>query len=142
MMVNPLDQHNKDRKLAELIVETVKRNFADEEFDVEKLRITLNISDSKLCSIFKEEFEETAKIYLLNRRLDEAMVLLQDYKLNIAQISYKVGIKNPSYFSSSFKKRFGKTPSEVMMNSHHRIHRETPPPLPQKAPIRQRQSII
>jgi DNA-binding response OmpR family regulator len=46
-------------------------------------------------------------------RLERAMELLQEGDLNVSEISDATGFSTISHFSSSFKKFFGKTPSQV-----------------------------
>jgi len=47
-----------------------------------------------------------------NIRLRRAAHLLKNQTDSIAQISFSVGFEDHSYFSKSFKKQFGVTPSE------------------------------
>jgi YesN/AraC family two-component response regulator len=44
--------------------------------------------------------------------MKRAAQLLEQGKINISQVSYKVGYKDPKYFSKSFQKKFGETPSK------------------------------
>jgi AraC-like DNA-binding protein len=44
------------------------------------------------------------------------MELLLERKLSISEIAYEVGFKNPSSFTKSFKKQFGKSPREFLNN--------------------------
>jgi AraC-like DNA-binding protein len=43
-----------------------------------------------------------------------AMELLLQRKMSISEIAYEVGFKNPSSFTKSFKKHFGKSPSDYL----------------------------
>jgi len=45
-------------------------------------------------------------------RLKSATQLLEQHKINISQVSYKVGFKNPKYFSKCFQKKYGITPTQ------------------------------
>jgi AraC-like DNA-binding protein len=51
--------------------------------------------------------------YLLQQRLHWAWQLLKTTELNVSEIAYEVGFKDPSYFSRVFKKRFGGSPVEM-----------------------------
>jgi AraC-like DNA-binding protein len=46
-------------------------------------------------------------------RLQKAKQLLQNKEFNVAEVSYKVGFTDPSYFSRVFKDEFDCTPSEI-----------------------------
>ena len=54
----------------------------------------------------------TPNEFILHFRMKRAAQLLENGKLNVSQISYKVGFKDPKYFSKSFQKKFGETPSQ------------------------------
>jgi AraC-like DNA-binding protein len=47
-------------------------------------------------------------------RMKKAAELLVTTQLNVSEVSYKVGINDPFYFSKCFKAQFGKTPSQCM----------------------------
>ena len=49
---------------------------------------------------------------LKEMRLERAKILLNSSTKTIAEIAYEVGFANPSYFSTCFKKQFGKLPME------------------------------
>ncbi|MGB1032995.1 MAG: helix-turn-helix transcriptional regulator [Flavobacteriales bacterium] len=46
-------------------------------------------------------------------RLNEAMKLLQKGELNVSEVAYEVGFSDPSYFTRTFKEKFGSSPSKV-----------------------------
>ena len=68
---------------------------------------------------FKRDFAKVSSLspekWLLNRRLEAAYDLLSKGKGNIGvtDAAYKVGFKNRSHFTKSFKEHFGKSPSEI-----------------------------
>jgi len=51
-------------------------------------------------------------------RFERAAEYIRETQLTVSEISYKVGIEDPRYFSRCFKQKFGMTPSE------YRVHRE------------------
>jgi len=42
------------------------------------------------------------------------MEMLLERKMSVSQISLEVGFKSPSSFTKSFKKQFGKSPTEFL----------------------------
>ena len=57
----------------------------------------------------------TPKEYINEIRLFEARHLLENRKTqSVKETAYQVGFSNPQYFSTHFKNRFGKLPSEYL----------------------------
>jgi len=56
----------------------------------------------------------TPNEFIQSMRMKRAAQLLEQNKLSVSQICYKVGYKNPKYFSRSFQKHFKLTPSQYM----------------------------
>ena len=46
-------------------------------------------------------------------RLNKAKDLLKSGEVNVAEATWKVGFKDPSYFSKLYQEEFGETPSET-----------------------------
>lgn len=67
----------------------------------------LFISSSYFQALFKQETGTTFVEYLTELRIEKAKELLLDSTLTITEISFEVGISNPNYFSSIFKKAMG-----------------------------------
>lgn len=51
--------------------------------------------------------------FVKTTRLEKALELVQEGKLNISEIAWQTGFASVSYFSTSFKKAYGKNPSEM-----------------------------
>jgi len=110
--------------------ETLKGFQKEDEF-IDKVRtyIIENIASTSLTSEFisrqfgmsrmqlhrkiKALIQCTPAEYVRSIRLETAMQLLQKGDLNISQIAYQTGFSSPAHFGRSFKKVYGKTPSEV-----------------------------
>lgn len=81
-----------------------------------KLEQYAQLSNRSLSS-FKRDFR---KIYntspgewLLEQRLNHALILLRDRDRTVSEATFESGFENVSHFSRSFKKRFGYTPSAL-----------------------------
>jgi len=61
----------------------------------------------------KALIQYTPADYVRSIRLEIAMQLLQTEDLNISEVAYQTGFSTPTQFARSFKKVYGKTPSEV-----------------------------
>lgn len=66
---------------------------------------------------FKRDFAKVSSLsperWLLNRRLEAAYDLLSKGNIGVTETAHRVGFKNRSHFTKSFKQLFGKSPSEV-----------------------------
>lgn len=54
--------------------------------------------------------------YIQNIRLEKAKVLLNETTLTISEVAYATGFSSPSYFSTSFKNKYSKTPKAYRSN--------------------------
>lgn len=71
-------------------------------------------SESTLLRAFKREVGCTPSAYWRMMRLDEAMVLLESGRHNVAEVALRVGYDNASAFAHAFQLRFGRAPSELV----------------------------
>jgi AraC-like DNA-binding protein len=55
----------------------------------------------------------SVSIYIRTIRLHRAKEMLQSTDLNISEIAYEVGFKDPSYFTRQYREEFGITPSQT-----------------------------
>src|SRR5688572_13994232 len=65
-----------------------------------------------LASSFKAAFGETPHQYLLTRRLERAASLLRSTDYSVAAICMEVGLAIVGSFTTSFKRVYGRTPTE------------------------------
>ena len=72
----------------------------------------LGISEGHLSHTFKKETDYTLLNYLTRYRIHRAMELLRDCRLKVYEIAERVGYRDITYFSSTFKKVVGMSPSE------------------------------
>jgi two-component system response regulator YesN len=89
----------------------------NEDISITHLSEMLGISESHLSHLFREHSGFTIVAYLQDRRMREAIKLLQDPSLNVTDIYTSCGFTNGSYFCKMFRRYTGVTPSEFR-NSH------------------------
>ncbi len=102
--------------LARDAVDYIRRHYAEADLTVDKLCGHLHISTSYFSALFKKETRKTFLQYITELRMDKAMTLLASGELRTAEVAVRVGISDPSYFSYSFKRHFGVSPSHVRSN--------------------------
>jgi DNA-binding response OmpR family regulator/anti-sigma regulatory factor (Ser/Thr protein kinase) len=90
----------------------VRNHLSDPEFSVETLAQLLFMSKATLSRKTKEELNMSPRLFIIEIRMQHASHLLQIRKLSISEIAYAVGYESLAYFSTSFKKHTGKSPSE------------------------------
>ncbi len=102
--------------LAREAVDYIRRHYAEADLTVDKLCGHLHISTSYFSALFKKETHKTFLQFITELRMDKAMTLLASGELRTAEVALRVGISDPSYFSYSFKRHFGVSPSHVRSN--------------------------
>jgi signal transduction histidine kinase/ligand-binding sensor domain-containing protein/DNA-binding response OmpR family regulator len=96
------------------ITDCIKKHIDNDEFSVEELGSIIGMSRSNLFRKLKAVTGQTPIEFIYFIRLKYALDLLLERKLNVSEIAYEVGFKNPSSFSKSFKKQFGRSPTEYL----------------------------
>ncbi len=100
-----------DEKLLKKALQIVEDNIANDQFDIPTFSSELGVSRTLLFTKVKAWTNFTPNEFIQEIRMKRAAQLLEKDKLNISQISYAVGFKNPKYFSKCFQKKFGVPPS-------------------------------
>lgn len=65
---------------------------------------------------FKETYRLDFREYVVRFRIREACRLLRNPNAQISEVAYAVGFSEPAYFTKTFKKLIGRTPSQVLGN--------------------------
>lgn len=80
---------------------------------VEELALKIGINRHKLNRNFKQIYGEPVFQYLTRLRMEKAKTILSEKSMNISEVAYEVGYKNPQHFTVAFKKFFGYVPSKL-----------------------------
>lgn len=83
-----------------------------EDISMEQTAEYVNLSPHYFSKLFRQHEGETFIDYVTSLRINEAKRLISEDQLNLKEICYEVGYKDPNYFSRVFKKAAGMTPSE------------------------------
>lgn len=87
-------------------------HYNDPGITVGSIAQSLGISEGHLSHMFKKETDYTLLNYLTRYRIRKSMELLRDCRLKIYEVAEQVGYKDITYFSTTFKKVVGISPSE------------------------------
>jgi AraC-like DNA-binding protein len=79
--------------------------------DVPTLARAAHLSPAHFSRAFRDTFGETPHQYLLTRRLERAAALLRNTDRAVADICLTVGLRSVGSFTTSFGRRFGRTPT-------------------------------
>ncbi|OXA76453.1 Two component regulator propeller [Flavobacterium aquidurense] len=101
-----------DEELLKKAFKIVEENISNEQFDIPYFCSELGVSRTMLFLKIKAWTNYTPNEFIHEIRLKRAAQLLEQNKLNVSEVSYKVGFNNPKYFSKCFQKKYGETPSQ------------------------------
>lgn len=90
----------------------LESHISDSSFSVEQLAAQLNLSRMQLHRKLKALTNQSATEFVRNLRLQRAASLLAARSGTVSEIAFSVGFESLSYFSKSFKEKFGMLPSE------------------------------
>jgi signal transduction histidine kinase/DNA-binding response OmpR family regulator/ligand-binding sensor domain-containing protein len=103
-----------DKKFVEQIVALTEANLANPNFTIEELEKEIGMSHASLYRKFKGLMGKTPLEFIQQYRLKKSMELLASGEHNVNEVAYLVGFSDPKYFSTVFKKHFGKNASEFL----------------------------
>jgi two-component system response regulator YesN len=90
----------------------IRQHLDDVELSLRSVCKHVSMSTSHYSSIFKAHTGKTFIEYVTNERMAKAKELLKLTDLKSYEIAHKVGFNDPHYFSVTFKKATGDSPTE------------------------------
>jgi len=100
-----------DKSFIDEITKYIEENISDPELSVYDLYEISGMSRTPFYHKLKSLVDLSPSEYIRSIRLKRARTLLKNRNNNISEVAYSVGFSNPKYFSTSFKKYFGQSPS-------------------------------
>ena len=97
-------------KLESIILEKIK----DENFSLQDICNIIGMSRTSLYMKLKNLIDLSPQDFIIHTKLKYAKRLLLEGNSNIKEIAYASGFSNPKYFSTSFKKAFGLSPTDFI----------------------------
>lgn len=91
----------------------VEANIEDEDFGILQLCRAVGMSRTQLHRKIKALTGKSTSIFVRAIRLQKAKELLEQTDLNISQVAFEVGFKDPKYFSRTFAEEFGESPNQM-----------------------------
>jgi signal transduction histidine kinase/DNA-binding response OmpR family regulator/ligand-binding sensor domain-containing protein len=95
------------------VVQIIKENITNSEFSIDLISEKTGLSRSNLFRKLKGLVDMSPVDLVTRIKLNHAAELLKTNKaMRISNVAYESGFNDPRYFSTLFKKTFGKTPKE------------------------------
>ncbi|MBN1864486.1 MAG: AraC family transcriptional regulator [Victivallales bacterium] len=98
--------------LAEKVAAVVGDSLADKMLDITSVAKSTGKHPNYLSQIFKKETGTTINRFICERRIEQAKNLVEFSGYNISEIADRCGFSSHSYFTRSFQKLVGMSPSE------------------------------
>lgn len=106
---SPDEQRLKDLTVLRRVRDRIDREYA-RPLDVEALARDAHLSAGHLSREFRRAYGEPPYQYLMTRRIERAMALLQRGDLTVTEVCFAVGCSSLGTFSTRFAELVGMTP--------------------------------
>ncbi|WP_316804484.1 two-component regulator propeller domain-containing protein [Pedobacter nototheniae] len=103
-----------EQKFINKVLDFMEQNISNPKFDVAMLSNEVGMSLPILYKKIRALTGLSVNDFIKSFRLKKAAQILKQNKGNISQTAFSVGFQDRKYFSSEFKKQFGKTPTEFI----------------------------
>lgn len=102
-----------DKEFMEKVMETIHKELANSELSINDFCQMLNMSRTSVYNKIKALTGQGPNDFIRIVRLNKSKELLLTRRYTIAEVATLVGYSDPKYFSTSFKKQFGISPSKI-----------------------------
>ncbi len=102
-----------DDKFLQKVMKIIKENIDNELLSVEDIASKVGFSRAQLHRKLKALTNKSARQLVNEIRLKKAKTMLKQKVGSVSEVAYSVGFSNMSYFTKSFKEKFGVLPSKV-----------------------------
>lgn len=114
--INSMAYSKSDVQFLDRLNEIILENIENAELDVDQIALELNMSRATLYRKIKGISNLSPNELINITRLKKAAELLVDSDTRINEIYAAVGYNSQKYFSASFHKQFGMTPTEYVQS--------------------------
>lgn len=111
--LEPTPKFQREDQLILELKSFISDNLNNPKLNVGLISVHFGISRTQMYRKIQSLTDSTIVEFILAARMARAQVLLKNSQLNISEIAYEVGYNSPGYFTQSYKKHFGKLPSQL-----------------------------
>ena len=119
----PLKSGEKNKYIFQAM-EFIRMYYNTPDLSVGMIANYLQISEGYLSHLFKKASNLGPLNFLTHYRIYQSKLLLQDYRVTVYEVAEKVGYRDIAYFSSTFKKIVGISPSEYQIQCQNKSSQE------------------
>ena len=101
-----------DNRYVKSAIDYITEHYNDPDFSIGVLADKIGVSEGYISRLFKSEADTGINNSLIRVRIRKAMDYLKDPTVKVYEVAEKVGYQDIAYFSNTFKKLVGKSPSE------------------------------
>ena len=98
----------------ELAAQIIERNLSNADFNISDLSKHVGVSEAYLRKKFNETYGMLPIAYLIEKRMEKAVHLIEADCFTVSEISARCGYEDEKYFSTAFKKRYNISPSRYL----------------------------
>jgi AraC-like DNA-binding protein len=109
----PILENELNDKFVKKMLEVAKANISNGDFNKEEFASAMNVSSSLLYKKIKALTDQSPTDFIKTIRLNHSLELLQTRKYSVTEVSELCGFASVGYFSTVFRKHYGKSPTEV-----------------------------
>ena len=112
-----------DEQFMKRVMEIVNANISNSDFNISQMVDEVGMSRTQLHRKLKELTGFSAARFMQNIRMQQAMKLLKEKRVNVSQIAYSVGFASQTHFSTTFKQYYGVSPTEYIRQLEAEEHK-------------------
>jgi signal transduction histidine kinase/ligand-binding sensor domain-containing protein/DNA-binding response OmpR family regulator len=102
-----------DKKFLDKAIRIIEEELSNPEFSINEFCKALCMSRTSVYNKIKTLTNQSPNDFIRIIRLNKAKEFLKTRQYTITEIAYMTGFSDPKYFSTSFKKHFGTSPSKM-----------------------------
>ncbi|MFD2285837.1 two-component regulator propeller domain-containing protein [Pedobacter petrophilus] len=119
--VRELVHSAKDKELMDKLLAIIELHMENPDLSVDMICKEIGMSKTKLGTKIKEITGLAIIEFVKNVRLKKAVEIMTCEAVSVGEVMYRVGILSKSYFSTVFKKEYGVSPSQFLLDIDHSI---------------------
>jgi signal transduction histidine kinase/DNA-binding response OmpR family regulator/ligand-binding sensor domain-containing protein len=110
----PILANDLNDRFLKKILDVSRANIANSQFNKDIFASEMNVSASLLYKKIKSLTDQSPTDFIKTIRLNHSVELLQSKRHTVTEVSELCGFESVGYFSTVFRKHFGKSPSEIL----------------------------